>query len=133
MPSPTSIAYVPVAIDDTVESGYASSLGVAAVACAADADPEAALPLLESLVARGSDLDAAGVVELADAQVDGAGDCVNQGTFAWWTRQATERALAGALPDGQPLGGVPSIYVGDRLYSGDVADPAAFAAFVTEG
>ncbi|QCR19899.1 DsbA family protein [Agrococcus sp. SGAir0287] len=128
-----TIAYRPVAIGDTAESGYASSLGVAAVACAADADPDAALPLLEALTARGADLDATGVVALADEEAPGAGECVEQGTFAWWTRQATERALAGDLPDGQPLGGVPSIYVGERLYSGDVADPAAFAAFVAEG
>lgn len=128
-----TIAYVPVAIGDTVESGYASSLGVAALACVADADAEAALPMLQSMLDRNVDLDAAGVVELADEAVDGAGDCVTQGTFAWWTRQATERALEGALPDGAPLGGVPSVYVGDRLYSGDVADAEAFAAFVAEG
>ncbi|WP_144721320.1 DsbA family protein [Agrococcus jejuensis] len=128
-----TIAYVPVAIDDAVESGYASSLGVAALACVADAEPDAALPFIEAMLERNVDLDAAGVVELADEALDGAGDCVTQGTFAWWTRQATERALAGALPDDQPLGGVPSVYVGDRLYSGDVADAGAFAAFVAAG
>lgn len=128
-----TIAYVPVAIGDTVETGFASSLGVAALACVADAEPDATVSLLRAMLERNVDLDAAGVVELADEAVDGAGDCVTQGTFAWWTRQATERALAGALPDGQPLGGVPSVYVGDRLYAGDVADAEAFAAFVAEG
>lgn len=128
-----TVAYVPVAIGDTDESGYASSLGVAALACVADADADAASPFLRAMLDRNVDLDAAGVVELADEAVDGAGDCVTEGTFAWWTRQATERALEGALPGGEPLGGVPSVYVGDRLYSGDVADPEAFAAFVAEG
>lgn len=129
-----TVAYLPVSFDDTVESGYASSLGVAALACVADAQPQAALGLLQAMLERNVDLDAAGVVELADAAADGAGDCVSQGTFSWWVRQATERALAGTtLPDGQPLGGVPSIYVGDRLYAGDVGDATAFAAFVAAG
>ena len=128
-----TIVYRPVALDDTLESGYAASLGVGAVACVADADPDAALPLLQALLEQGVDLDAEAVVALADEASAGAGDCVAEGDFAWWTRQATERALQDPLPDGEPLRGVPSIYVGDRLYAGDVGDAAAFAAFAAEG
>ncbi|GAA2174040.1 hypothetical protein GCM10009846_18430 [Agrococcus versicolor] len=128
-----TIVYRPVALDDTLESGYAASLGVGAVACVADADPDAALALLQALLEQGVDLDAEAVVALADEASAGAGDCVAEGDFAWWTRQATERALQDPLPDGEPLRGVPSIYVGDRLFAGDVGDAAAFAAFVAEG
>ncbi|MFC7432469.1 MULTISPECIES: DsbA family protein [unclassified Agrococcus] len=128
-----TIVYRPVALDDAIENGYAASLGVTAIACVADADPDAALPLLQAMLEANVDLDAERVLALADDASSGASDCVRDGTFAWWARHATERALADPLPDGSPLRGVPSVFVDDRLFAGDVSDPAAFAAFVAEG
>lgn len=128
-----TVVYRPVALDDAIESGYAASLGVSAVACVADADADAALPLLQAMLDVNVELDAQQVLALADEASAGAAECVEDGTFAWWARHATERALSEPLPDGSPLRGVPSVYVGDRLFAGDVSDPAAFAAFVAEG
>lgn len=129
-----TIAYLPVALDDSIENAFASSVGVNALACTADADPEAFLGVLDGLLASADDngWTPDDLAEVGDAAGVDIADCAAEGTFAYWTRQATSRALSEPLPDGEPLRGVPSVLVGDALFAGDVADPDAFAAFVAE-
>lgn len=126
-----TVVYRLAALGDTVDNGFAASSGVNALACVADRSPSAFVPALLALAEQsGEGWDAeklAFVTEAAGADVE---DCITGGTFAYWTRQATARALAGPLPDGEPLYGVPSVFVGDRIFAGDVSDAAAFAAFV---
>jgi protein-disulfide isomerase len=134
------VAYLPVSLGDTIENRYASTLGANALACVADAAPEAYRPFQSALLAQlqQQPFDAAAVSALASEHVpDGAatdvGACVADARFAWWVRQATVRAIEQPLQGVEPLRGVPSVFVDGRLYAGDVSDAAALEAFIAEG
>lgn len=60
--------------------------------------------------------------------------CINGESFKSWTASATQRALAGPLPNTSvtSVQGTPTVLVNGQQYSGSFSDPAAFAAFVQQ-
>ncbi|WP_072312816.1 DsbA family protein [Agrococcus sp. Marseille-P2731] len=126
------VAYLPVALGDSIDSGYASTLGANALACVADAAPAAYRPFQSALVAhlQGHPFEATEVSALAAEQGADVGTCVESAQFAWWVRQATVRAIEQPLQGAEPLRGTPSVIVGGITFAGDVSDPDALAAFI---
>ncbi|MCR8670764.1 thioredoxin domain-containing protein [Agrococcus sp. HG114] len=129
------VAYLPVSLSDSIANGYASTLGANALACVADAAPDAYRSFQTALVAelQGQPFDAASAAALAaehGADGDDVGTCIAEGRFAWWVRQATVRAIEQPLQGAEPLRGVPTVLVDGQAFAGDVSDPAALAAFI---
>ncbi|WP_413316722.1 thioredoxin domain-containing protein [Agrococcus sp. 1P02AA] len=126
------VAYLPVALGDSIESGYASTLGANALACVADAAPAAYRPFQSALVAhlQQHPFEATEVSALAAEQGADVGTCVESAQFAWWVRQATVRAIEQPLQGAEPLRGTPSVLVGGITFAGDISDPDALAAFI---
>ncbi|QUW19874.1 thioredoxin domain-containing protein [Agrococcus sp. Marseille-Q4369] len=129
------VAYLPVSLGDSIGNGYASTLGANALACVADAEPEAYRPFQTALLAmlQRQPFDAASVTALAAEHGAEAGDCIAEGRFAWWVRQATVRAIEEPLQDVEPLRGVPTVVVDGVTFDGDVDDADALATFIAEG
>lgn len=128
------VAYLPVALGDTIESGYASTLGANALACVADRAPEAYQQFQTALVAhlQQHPFEASEVSGLAAEQGVDVASCVESAEFAWWVRQATVRAIDEPLQGTEPLRGVPTVMVDGVSFAGDVSDAAALAAFVVD-
>jgi protein-disulfide isomerase len=133
------VAYLPVSLGDTIDSGYASTLGANALACVADAAPEAYRPFQTALLAHLQQhaFDASEVAALAAEHVsadagDAVGECVQSARFAWWVRQATVRAIDQPLQGVEPLRGVPTVIVDGVTFAGDIGDADALAAFVAD-
>lgn len=128
------VSYLPVSLGDRIDNGYASTLGANALACVADAAPEAYRPFQDALVAhlQEESFDAAAVSALAAEQGADVAPCIEQASFAWWVRQATVRAIEQPLQGVEPLRGVPTILVDGATFAGDVGDAEALAAFVAE-
>lgn len=128
------VAYLPVSLGDEIGNGYASTLGANALACVADAEPEAYRPFQRVLVEHLQEqrFDAATVSALAAEQGAEVDECVQSAQFAWWVRQATVRAIEQPLQGVEPLRGVPTIIVDGVTFAGDVSDADALAAFVAE-
>lgn len=128
------VAYLPVSLGDAIDNGYASTLGANALACVADAEPEAYRDFQDALVAalQEGPFEASAAIALADDAGADVGECVQDARFAWWVRQATQRAIEEPLQGVETLRGVPTIIVDGATFAGDVRDPAALAAFVAE-
>ncbi|MCH1884366.1 thioredoxin domain-containing protein [Agrococcus sp. ARC_14] len=129
------VSYLPVSLGDSIESGYASTLGANALACVADSAPDAYRPFQTALVAHLQEhpFEAAAVTALASEHgATEVGDCVASAQFAWSVRQATVRAIDAPLQGVEPLRGVPTVIVDGVTFAGDVGDPAALAAFVAD-
>lgn len=126
------VAYLPVALGDSIESGYASTLGANALACVADQAPEAYRPFQTALLAHLQEhaFEASEVAGLAAEQGAEVGPCVETAQFAWWVRQATVRAIDEPLQGAEPLRGVPTVIVDSVTFAGDVSDAAALEAFI---
>ncbi|WP_405216010.1 DsbA family protein [Agrococcus sp. Ld7] len=128
------VAYLPVALGDSIESGYASTLGANALACVADQAPDAYRAFQTALLAhlQQHPFEAGEVAALAaehDAQV---APCIESAQFAWWVRQATVRAIDEPLQGVEPLRGVPTVIVDGVTFAGDVGDAAALEAFIAD-
>ncbi|GEK81293.1 DsbA family protein [Agrococcus baldri] len=133
------VAYLPVALGDAIENGYASTLGANALACVADAAPDAYRPFQTALLAhlQQHPFEAGEVTALAAEHVSGdagaqVGECVQSAQFAWAVRQSTVRAIEEPLRGTEPLRGVPTVLVDGAVFAGDVSDPAALAAFIAD-
>lgn len=126
------VAYQPVALGDTIESGYASTLGANALACVADQAPAAYRAFQTALVAHLQEhpFEATEVASLAAEQGAEVAPCIESAQFAWWVRQATVRAIDEPLQGVEPLRGVPSVIVDGVTFAGDVSDAAALEAFI---
>lgn len=128
------VSYLPVSLGDRIQNGFASTLGANALACVADAAPAAYRPFQTALLAHLQEqpFDAAEVAALAAEHGADVGGCIDEAGFAWWVRQATVRAIEQPLQGVEPLRGVPTVIVDGATFAGDVADPAALAAFVAQ-
>lgn len=133
------VAYLPVSLGDSIDNGYASTLGANALACVADAEPEAYRPFQTVLLTQlqAGPFEAASVAALAaehvsaDASAD-VGACIESARFAWAVRQGTVRAIDEPLQGVEPLRGVPSVIVDGVTFAGDISDPDALAAFIAD-
>ncbi|AEI12365.1 DsbA family protein [Cellulomonas gilvus] len=122
-------------------SGDYSARAAGAVACVAQHAPDSVLAVHSALEAAVATLDADG---LSDDElvglVTGAGvtdaavaSCITDHEYTDWARQVTARA-AESVPFTQ-VGAVsssPVVLIDGRPYTGDLADPDAFAAFLTD-
>ncbi|MBO1769567.1 thioredoxin domain-containing protein [Agrococcus sp. TF02-05] len=129
------VAYLPVSLGDSIGNGYASTLGANALACVADAEPAAYREFQTALLSmlQRQPFDAASASALAAEHGAEVGDCIAEGRFAWWVRQATVRAIEEPLQGVEPLRGVPTVVVDGVTFAGDVSDADALAAFIAEG
>ena len=136
-----SLTYYPVAMLSAKSNGTKYSLRAAsAAACVATHSQEAFFTYTNELLTKQADVDDDGMSdkELADlAQASGVNapktvrECIDEGRFASWAREATDRALKG-IPDtdGLALTGTPTVLVNGEPYVGALDDPAEFAQFV---
>jgi protein-disulfide isomerase len=60
--------------------------------------------------------------------------CVNDGTYRTWVQNATDRALAGPIPNSSvsKLTGTPLVLVNGKQYTGSLTSAADFKAFVLQ-
>lgn len=129
-----TVAYRVVSLEDSVANQFASTMAANALACVANEQPAAFRDVLAALFESQSEAgwspeDLATIGEQHDTDITA---CVDGGQFLSWVRDATTRALSEPLANGEPLRGVPTVIVGADVFAGDVADPAAFAAFVAD-
>jgi protein-disulfide isomerase len=131
----------PISILDSSSSGTKYSTRAAnAAACVANFDPDHFLAVHTALFAQQPAENTAGLTDaeltklvtdagVTDAKVPG---CITDQTFASWVRAATDRALAGPLPnaDVKKVTGTPTVLVNGTAYSGALDDANAFATFV---
>jgi len=131
----------PLAIMDNSSAGRSYSTRAAnAAACVADSAPNSFLAVNSALFAAQPDKKATGltdaellsVLQSAGVHSTAVTDCVTDQTFASWVGTATDRALAGPLPnaDVTSVTGTPTVLVNGVRYEGDLDDPATFEKFV---
>lgn len=109
-------------------------------ACVAAYEPDAFLDYSAALFAQqpaetGPGLTNDQLAEIAagvGADSDRVAGCIRGGEFRGWVDAATQRALAGPLPNTQEqrVTGTPTILVNGVRYTGPLDDPSAFASFV---
>ena len=136
-----TLSYHPVSMLTAKSNGTKYSLrAAAAAACVATHDESVFFAYNTELLSRQPAMDTDGFsdAELADlAQAVGASDpdtlreCIEDGDFVEWAKDATERAIAD-IPDtdGLELTGTPMILVNGQPYMGSLTDPAEFSQFV---
>ncbi|MFL0564209.1 DsbA family protein [Microbacterium sp. 179-I 1D1 NHS] len=136
-----TLSYHPVSMLTAKSNGTKYSLrAAAAAACVATHDENVFFAYNTELLSRQPAMDTDGFsdTELADlAQAVGAQepdkvrDCIEDGDYIEWTKDATERAIAG-IPDadGLQLAGTPMILVNGQPYMGALKDAAEFSQFV---
>ncbi|CAL4859286.1 thioredoxin domain-containing protein [Microbacterium sp. MM2322] len=136
-----TLSYHPVSMLTAKSNGTKYSLrAAAAAACVATHDESVFFAYNTELLTRQPAMDTDGFsdVELADlAQAVGAKDpetlrsCIEDGDYIEWTKDATERAIAG-IPDTDnlQLTGTPMILVNGQPYMGALKDAAEFSQFV---
>jgi protein-disulfide isomerase len=113
-----------------------------AAACVAAYQPDSFLDVSDAFYAQQPTEDSEGLSnDEILALLDGAGvksdeitDCVNSEAFKGWVDAATDRALAGPLPNTteESVSGTPFILVNGVHYGGALDDTAAFASFVAQ-
>jgi protein-disulfide isomerase len=135
----------PVSILDRLSIGTRYSTRAAnAAACVADTSPDSfeafsALLFANQPAENTEGLSDADLVDLASES--GVGDvadvreCIESEQFGGWVTEATDRALAGPLPDSDvdALAGTPTVIVDGVQYTGGIDDPDEFADFVLPG
>lgn len=136
-----TLSYHPVSMLTAKSNGTKYSLrAAAAAACVATHDENVFFAYNTELLSRQPAMDTDGFsdTELADlAQAVGAQepdkvrDCIEDGDYIEWTKDATERAISG-IPDadGLQLAGTPMILVNGQPYMGALKDAAEFSQFV---
>ncbi|MFJ6678858.1 DsbA family protein [Microbacterium sp. NPDC091382] len=136
-----TLSYHPVSMLTAKSNGTKYSLrAAAAAACVATHDEGVFFAYNTELLSRQPAMDTDGFsdTELADlAQAVGAKDpdkvrsCIEDSDYIEWTKDATERAIAG-IPDtdGLQLTGTPMILVNGQPYMGALKDAAEFSQFV---
>ena len=133
----------PISILDQSSSGSKYSTRSAnAAACVANYQPDSFLDVNSALFANQptegttglSNAELVSLVEEAGVTDEAVASCITDGEFSDWVGDATDRALDNALPntDIGPLVGTPTVLVQGVKYEGDLADAAAFEAFVME-
>lgn len=131
----------PISIMDSSSAGSSYSTRAAnAAACVADSDPNAFLAVNTALFAAQpeeqtsglTDAELLAVLQAAGVQSDAVTECVTGQTFSTWVASATDRALAGPLPnaDVETVTGTPTVLVNGVSYDGAFDDAAAFEEFV---
>jgi protein-disulfide isomerase len=132
----------PISILDRVSVGTRYSTRAAnAAACVADTSPRSfeafsALLFANQPAENTEGLSNADLLDLASeanvADMSSVGDCIESERFSGWVTEATDRALAGPLPDSDvdALAGTPTVIVDGVEYTGGIDDPDEFAAFV---
>lgn len=114
-----------------------------AFACVANTEPTVALAFNSLLFANQPAEQTAGLSndELKDfVSQAGATDtatidkCIDDSQFKNWVQSATERALAGPIPNSSlaKLTGTPTVLVNGNQYTGSLTDPDEFKAFVLQ-
>ena len=133
----------PISILDQASSGSKYSTRSAnAAACVANYQPDSFLDVNTALFANQptegttglTNAELVSLVEEAGVTDESVATCITDGAFSDWVGDATDRALDNALPntDIGPLVGTPTVLVQGVKYEGDLADAAAFEAFVME-
>ncbi|GAB3633974.1 hypothetical protein GCM10027421_33270 [Microbacterium shaanxiense] len=137
-----TVTYHPVSMLTASSNGTKYSLrSAAAAACVATHSPEQFYPFNHELLVDQPEMDTDGRsdVELADLAIAvGVDDpkvirnCIEEGDFASWAKDATSRALEGPLvgSDDLVLTSAPMIVVNGQAYVGSLKDPAEFSQFV---
>lgn len=136
------VTYHPVSMLTASSNGTKYSLrAAAAAACVATYSPEQFYAYNHELLVDQPKVDSSGRtdVELADLAVAvGANtpktvrECVEEGDFITWAKEATSRALEGPLEGSKDLTltSAPMIVVNGQPYVGSLTDPAEFSQFV---
>ena len=135
----------PIAILTSRSAGTQYSLRAAnAAACVADTAPDGFYAFHEALFADQPEENSTGLsddelkalVASSGVQTDvGAiGACIDDGTFSPWVKSATDRALAGPIPNSDlaAVSGTPTVLVDGKQYVGSLSDPSEFSAFVLQ-
>ncbi|MFO7691293.1 MAG: thioredoxin domain-containing protein [Cryobacterium sp.] len=135
----------PIAILTSRSAGTQYSLRAAnAAACVADSAPDAFYAFHESLFAGQPEENTTGLADEelkslvsesgVDANVDAIETCIDETTFKPWVQAATDRALAGPIPNSDlgAVTGTPTVLVDGKQYVGSLTDPKEFSAFVLQ-
>nr|WP_298038810.1 thioredoxin domain-containing protein [uncultured Microbacterium sp.] len=137
-----SVTYHPVSMLTASSNGTKYSLrSAAAAACVVTHAPEYFYAYNHELLIDQPAVDSNGRtdVELADLAVavgaensDVLRDCIEDGDFTSWAKEATSRALAGPLEGSKDLvlTSAPMVVVNGEAYVGSLKDPAEFSHFV---
>ncbi|KDA05935.1 protein-disulfide isomerase [Microbacterium sp. CH12i] len=137
-----TVTYHPVSMLTASSNGTKYSLrSAAAAACVATHSPEQFYAFNHELLVDQPEVDSDGRsdVELADLAVAVGVDspkivrnCIEDGDFASWAKEATMRALDGPLAGSKDLvlTSAPMIVVNGEAYIGSLKDPAEFSQFV---
>ena len=133
----------PLSILDSSSAGSKYSTRAAnAAACVANYDPNKFLAVNTALFANQPQEGTTGLtnkqlvslVEEAGVTDAAVANCINDQEFSSWVATATDRALAGPIPnsDIEKIQGTPTVLVNGVSYTGSLTDTTAFANFVTE-
>jgi len=137
-----TVTYHPVSMLTASSNGTKYSLrSAAAAACVATHSPEQFYPFNHELLVDQPEMDTDGRsdVELADLAIAvGVDDakvvrnCIENGDYASWAKEATSRALEGPLVGSEDLvlTSAPMVVVNGEAYVGSLKDPVEFAQFV---
>ncbi|WEO77876.1 thioredoxin domain-containing protein [Cryobacterium sp. SO2] len=133
----------PISILDNSSNGTKYSTRAAnAASCVANYQPDSFLDVNAALFANQptegtsglTDAELVSLVETAGVTDESVATCITDQEFSKWVGTATDRALAGPLPNTSlaAVTGTPTVLVQGVQYSGDLADAAAFETFVME-
>ncbi len=137
-----TVTYHPVSMLTASSNGTKYSLrSAAAAACVATHSPAQFYPFNHELLVDQPEMDTDGRsdVELADLaiavgvdDVKVVRDCIENGDFASWAKEATSRALEGPLvgSDDLVLTSAPMVVVNGEAYVGSLKDPVEFSNFL---
>lgn len=132
----------PVAILDSSSQGTKYSTRAAnAAACVANTSPDDFLEFHRLLYANQPSEGTSGLTDsqlIAYAKQAGASSstvasCITNGTFESWVTAATNRFLAGNLPDSnvKTVPGTPTVIVNGKQFTGSITNASVFKAFIT--
>ncbi|PJJ61956.1 DsbA family protein [Compostimonas suwonensis] len=134
----------PVAILTSKSAGTQYSLRAAnAAACVANFSPDSFYAVNAALFANQPEEGTAGlsndeikkvVADAGAAPTSSIDKCIDDMQFKSWVVDATDRALAGPIPnsDVPSITGTPTVLVNGKQYTGSLDDPNEFSAFVLQ-
>jgi protein-disulfide isomerase len=133
----------PISILDQGSNGTKYSTRAANTAsCVANYQPDSFLDVNAALFANQpaegtsglTDAELVSLVETAGVTDEAVATCITDQEFSDWVGAATDRALNEPLPNSslEKLTGTPTVIVQGEQYTGDLADAAAFEAFVMD-